>query len=158
MRAQSKPGTRRRFTLLLSMAVLAITTILAGTTGATAETAPAAAPIAVVVPHGDVTVLAWECPSGDFCVWENPHGMGRRCNWDVADPDWQGGAIRCSWSATLKVESALDNGNDPRFAAVAVYQQANYMSTFGCFDRGTPYEVTNDGVLLRSHKWVTAHC
>lgn len=158
MRVQPKTRTLRQFGLVIGMVALAIIAVLVAPTGAAAQATSATAPVAVPVHHRDVTVLAWECPSGDFCVWENTGGTGRRCNWNVADPDWQGGTIRCSWSGSTKVESALDNGNDSSFASVAVYLQANYGSRWGCFDRGVTYNVTAGGVLLRSHRWVTSHC
>ncbi|MGB3438562.1 MAG: peptidase inhibitor family I36 protein [Actinophytocola sp.] len=143
---------------MIGMLALAITAGLIVPTGAAAQSAFVTAPVAVPFHGEDASALAWECPSGDFCIWENTGGTGRRCNWSVADPDWQGGTIRCSWSGATKVESAFDNGNDTSFASVAAYRQANYGSRWGCFDRGVTYNVTAGGVLLRSHQWVTNHC
>ncbi|WP_189932992.1 peptidase inhibitor family I36 protein [Streptomyces sulfonofaciens] len=144
--------------VVIGIVALAITAVFTSPFGAVAEAGAVAAPVVAPAPDSGATALAWECPAGDFCVWENPGGVGRRCNWSVADPDWQGGSISCSWSSTVKVESAKDNGNDPAFAAVAVYRQANEEGRFACLDRGKNYEITAGGVLLRSHEWVTYHC
>lgn len=117
-------------------------------------------PLTVPVEKGAVSVQAWECPSGDFCVWENTGGTGRRCNWTNADPDWWSGSIVCSWADDTKVESVLDNGNDSRFLSVEAFTGANYAAgtRFACFRRGVPYNITAGGIKLRSHRWVTYTC
>jgi hypothetical protein len=133
----------------------------ASTAGSTAGAAAPAAESAVPAPveaRGAASPLAWECPSGDFCVWENTGGTGRRCNWDVADPNWSSGAIVCSWADDTRVESALDNGNVARFLSVEVFRNANYGSRFACLRRGVTYNITAGGIILQSHRWATFVC
>jgi hypothetical protein len=125
---------------------------------APAQTADSAGPTLVEATKSGVSPQAWECPSGDFCVWENTGGTGRRCNWDVADPDWWAGSVVCSWADDTPVESALDNGNVSRFLAVRVYRSANEQNSFACLRRGVLYNITAGGVRLRSHEWVTYYC
>ncbi|MEH0419038.1 peptidase inhibitor family I36 protein [Streptomyces sp. B21-083] len=47
---------------------------------------------------------------GDVCFWTGANFTGQKCSWDAADPDWQGGSIRCSWAATTNVKSVWNAG------------------------------------------------
>ena len=127
---------------------------------ATAVNASETGSPAPVVAKEEYTTQAYSCAAGDFCVWDQLGGVGNRCAWDVADPDWRAGAIRCSWSGVRKVLSAKDNGNDSRFLAVAVFHGADYNpnTRFACLQRGVPYDITEGGVFLRSHRWVNYYC
>lgn len=117
-------------------------------------------PLTIPVEKGGFSVQAWECPSGDFCVWENTGGAGRRCNWSNADPDWWSGSIVCSWADDTLVESAFNNGANPDFQSVETFTGANYAAStrFACLRRGVLYNITAGGIKLRSHRWVTYTC
>jgi hypothetical protein len=110
--------------------------------------------------RNDITPQAWECRQGDFCVWENTGGTGRRCSWTNADPDWFSGTVVCSWADDTKVESAFNNGLSTDVLSVETFWTAGYLSfaRFDCFDRGVLYNITNGGVTLQSHRWRTYTC
>ncbi|PRY33482.1 peptidase inhibitor family I36 [Pseudosporangium ferrugineum] len=98
--------------------------------------------------------LAWECPSGNVCVWTGSYGTGSRCLWSDADNDWQAGGIRCSWAASQPVRSIYNNGTNSSYAGVALYRAANYQNFHWCVPQGT---LRNDeNVYLRSHRWVSS--
>ncbi|MEV5463624.1 peptidase inhibitor family I36 protein, partial [Streptomyces cellulosae] len=61
---------------------------------ATALAVPTSASAAPAAP------AAVDCASGHICFWTGANFTGSKCAWDVADPDWQSGAVRCSWAAT----------------------------------------------------------
>lgn len=109
--------------------------------------------------QAEMSIMAWECPSGHFCAWTGLNGTGARCAWSDADPDWQSGNIRCSWSGTGKVQSYLNNGTSSSYTGVEIYRYANYVSKFHCvLQRGQGWNVTAGGVLLRSHRWISSTC
>lgn len=145
----------RKLLLVLSVVVSSMLSV------AGAVSAADAGPVPVAVDRSAVSTsaaLAWECPRGSFCVWEDTNGNGRRCNWDVADPDWWGGSVVCSWADDTPVESAWNNGVNLNFRSVEVFRGSNYGSRFACLTRGTQYNITAGGVILRSHRWATFTC
>lgn len=147
---------------IVGASALATTGTAAASVSATASaitTKVAPAPEPIVVASSDFTTQAWECPAGNFCVWENTNGTGRRCLWSDADPDWWSGSIVCSWADDTPVESFLNNGTSTRFTGVQAYMSANYQNpAWGCIPRGQPKNVLNGGTKLRSHQWVTYTC
>ena len=143
--------------------VMAFLVLVISAASALTVAGPAAAEGPVLEPAAiakeEVSTQAWECSSGNFCVWENTNGTGRRCMWSDADPDWWGGNIVCSWADDTPVESFLNNGTSTRFTGVRVYQGADHNSPiFGCIPRGKRLNITAGGVKLRSHQWVTYPC
>lgn len=148
---------QRVATLLSLTAVLlagAVGTAHAATPRPDAGGAPQPATAAAAAP------LAWECPAGDLCVWENQNGTGRRCNWSNADDDWWNTPVVCSWADDTKVESFANNGTSSRYSGVALYRGANYTNFYFCAPQGTGlgWNVPNGGVFLRSHRWITGAC
>jgi hypothetical protein len=147
---------RRGVTVILALALSVAATMLALAAPATAEPATGKP---VLTTEAISTAAAWDCPSGNFCIWENTNGTGRRCMWSDADPDWWSGNIICSWADDTPVESFLNNGTSTRFTGVQVYRGANYqVAVYGCIPRGRPLNILGGGVVLRSHRWVTYTC
>ncbi len=122
-------------------------------------TASATQPKPVEIVPAEASVMAWECASGDFCAWTGLNGTGSRCSWSDADPDWLSGNIRCSWAGTSRVQSYLNNGTSSRFTGVEIYLNPNYVTKFHCvLQHGQGWNVTEGGVFLRSHRWITGAC
>jgi len=121
---------------------------------------PVGVPHAIAATAVNSPLANWDCPSGNICVWTGADGNGSRCTWSDADPDWQGGSIRCSWSASTKVQSVFNNGTSSSFTGVQVYRNANYGSPFFCAPQGNHVRwiITNGGILLRSHRWISSTC
>ncbi|MCC9705267.1 peptidase inhibitor family I36 protein [Streptomyces sp. MNU76] len=95
---------------------------------------------------------AWECGTGNVCVWSNINGTGSRCAWSNADPDWWNGSIQCSWSDTQNVRSVWNRGTSSSYNYVALYTGANYTGTRYCFRQDGGYD--NDfSARIRSHRW-----
>ncbi|WP_238419527.1 peptidase inhibitor family I36 protein [Streptomyces taklimakanensis] len=95
-----------------------------------------------------------DCPSRHVCFWTGDNGTGRMCAWPGDDPDWRGGAIRCSWSGTTRAQSVYNNGTSG--ASVSYYTGADYKGRAGCTAKGGRGNfVGNNGTghFLRSHKW-----
>lgn len=92
--------TRRPRRLSPLLATLAVSAAAATTLAlpASASAAPASA-------------AAVDCASGDVCFWTGFNFTGSKCSWSVADPDWQSGAIKCSWAATTNVKSVWNAGD-----------------------------------------------
>lgn len=104
----------------------------------------------------DVSAQAWECDSGELCVWPVREANSSRCHWSGADPDWQGGSIRCSWSASRAVQAIYNNGANQSYTRVCLYPGANYSGSVAYWvARGN--KATGPGVTIRSHKWVTGN-
>ena len=95
----------------------------------------------------------WNCPARSFCVWSEPDGMGKHCEWE-GRADWQ---TTCPWALTTEVKSYQNNGTDVS-SNVNVYVYRNDTSRFACVPRGTAWNVTAKGVLLRSHVWTADKC
>jgi hypothetical protein len=104
-------------------------------------------------------LAAWACPINHVCFWNQPNGRGRRCIWDVADPDWLNGSIQCSW-ARENVKSVFNNsgpegGHD--WTGVVYYRQDRFRNRVGCtrnFQKGN----LAGTYTVRSHEWTTGHC
>ncbi|MFI9386013.1 peptidase inhibitor family I36 protein [Kutzneria sp. NPDC052558] len=133
----------------VALAALATLVLLVGNASA-AESTPA---VQNVTAQQAMSPLAWECSAGDFCAWTGLNGTGSRCAWSVADPDWQSGSIRCSWSGTSRVQSYFNNGTSTSFRGVKLYAGANYTSLLYCAPQGTAWNVSGGGSFLRSHQW-----
>ncbi|WP_097259709.1 peptidase inhibitor family I36 protein [Streptomyces sp. TLI_55] len=139
---ESTPAPRRprRFRRPLAVAVL---------TGALAA-------LSLVVPGtANASAQAWECSSGDVCVWNATNGTGSRCSWTNADPDWWSGSIQCSWSDTQNARSAYNRGTSSSYAGVAFYSGANYSGYLGCLSQNGGWD-DDFNVRIRSHRWVTS--
>jgi hypothetical protein len=104
---------------------------------------------------GPVSPLALSCPSGDLCVWPVSDGSSSRCTWSNADPDWQGGSVVCSWSASRPVMVAYNHGTSTSFDRVCLYTGANYTGDAYYIRQGVQTGPAFPGVKIRSHRWVT---
>jgi hypothetical protein len=144
--------------------LMAASTLVFGA-GAVASAAPAAstpvsiAPAMVPTPQHPVAwddqtgapLVAWECPSGRVCFWNNFDGAGSRCYWNADDPNWLSGSIRCSWADTYNVRSVSNR----KTVRVEYFTSTNYRNRIGSttgLGRGNlagTYE-------LRSHRWVNS--
>ena len=125
----------------------------------TASAAPATQDkVTITAPAtNDVSAQALSCGSGNMCAWPVGDGSSSRCSWGVADPDWQGGDIRCSWSGSRAVRAVENAGASTAYARVCLYPGANYTGSVAYYVvRGA--EAPNfPNVLIRSHKWVTGN-
>lgn len=135
-----------RLTLAALGAALAVGSALSTGSGAMAAT-----------PAG--TQAAWGgCAVGDICVYTGLNGTGSVCAWDGDDPDWLGGAIKCSWAGTKNVKSIWNRGTGGAgdYRHVAFYKKADFEDYYACAAQGFKGNTGPDaGVRLRSHEWVT---
>ncbi|WNZ07881.1 peptidase inhibitor family I36 protein [Streptomyces sp. 11x1] len=124
---------------------------------ATAALALVTAAVGLVAPNSaSAAPLAFECDSGDVCVWNATNGTGNRCSWTNADPDWWSGSVQCSWSDTQNVRSGINRGTSSAYRAVAFYSGANYTGTLvGCLRQNGERD-GQANVRVRSHKWVAS--
>jgi hypothetical protein len=111
---------------------------------------------APVVSKADLARAAVSCPSGYVCFWTGSNFTGSKCQWDVADPDWQGGSIRCSWSATSNVKSVFNAGTSSA-TGVAYYGGANYVDRKGCTRQQHGGNLAGT-YKVRSHRWISSSC
>ncbi|MCH0564138.1 MULTISPECIES: peptidase inhibitor family I36 protein [unclassified Streptomyces] len=102
------------------------------------------------------TATSVDCASGDVCFWTGFNFTGKRCAWSVADPDWQNGAIRCSWAATENVKSVWNAGTG-NYSGVAYYTGANYSNRIGCTRQQQGGNLAGT-YKVRSHKWISGSC
>lgn len=95
---------------------------------------------------------AWDCPSGNLCIWTGNNGTGSRCTWSNADSDWYSGSVQCSWADNQVVGSAKNSGTSSSYNYVILYEGANYGYPGYCIEQhgGT---WANLDVKLRSHRW-----
>ncbi|MGW4208790.1 peptidase inhibitor family I36 protein [Lentzea sp. NPDC004789] len=143
----------RKALCVLFAAALALVSLL-GTASAAPGTQTKSGVTITAPATNDVSAQALSCPSGDFCAWPVSDGSSSRCAWAVADPDWQAGSIRCSWSSSRAVQAVFDNGNSSTYAGVCMYPAANYGGDIAYYvDRGQRAPGF-PGVKIRSHKWV----
>lgn len=98
--------------------------------------------------------LRRSCPRGDVCFWNT---SGQRCNWNVADPNWSGGNIRCSWAKTKNVRYIYNNGRSSAFTGVAYYKSTNYRNRVGCTRQGKQGYLRGT-YKVASHRWITGSC
>jgi hypothetical protein len=105
-----------------------------------------------------VSLGQWECPSGHICFWNARDGQGERCAWDVADPDWASGSVRCSWALTTNVQSVYNNGtSSDGSTGVTYYRQGNFSGRIGCTRNGQRGNLAGT-YKIRSHKWTRGAC
>ncbi|MEV6764240.1 peptidase inhibitor family I36 protein [Streptomyces sp. NPDC051105] len=98
------------------------------------------------------TQAAWDCPSGDLCVWTGTAGTGSRCTWANADADWYNTPTVCSWADNQVVGSAKNSGTSSSYNWVILYTGANYTGTGYCIaQHGDTW--ANLNVKFRSHRW-----
>ncbi|MEU6539782.1 peptidase inhibitor family I36 protein [Streptomyces sp. NPDC047000] len=95
---------------------------------------------------------AWECSSGNVCVYTGAYGTGSRCLWSNADPDWYSGSITCSWSSSTNVGSVYNLGTSSSYGYVVLYTGANYTGTGYCISQNGGYWADLN-VRIRSHRW-----
>jgi hypothetical protein len=144
---------RRVFLALVPVALLMVV-------GVAAPSAQAAAPAAAVGAAYDIetgqALAAWDCNLGNVCFWDGFGGTGARCMWDVADPDWTGGSIRCSWAADREVKSVYNRGTSSA-TGVVFYRQTGYYDRIGCTRQGQKGDLAGT-YQVRSHKWTSGYC
>ncbi|WP_078843969.1 peptidase inhibitor family I36 protein [Streptomyces albus] len=95
------------------------------------------------------SVQAWSCSNGSLCVYSKANGRGKKCQWNVKDPNWAGGNIRCSFSIPRSV------WNRKSSSSVKLYGVTNYRSkifTVAPDDR-TNVNGGSGRFAIRSHKW-----
>jgi hypothetical protein len=137
------------------LTLLALAAVLLGSLlpiAASAKSAPAA-----VDAVSGAALAQWECSAGNVCFWNGFNGTGSRCMWDIADPDWASGSIRCSWALTSNVKSVWNRGTDSRFTGVVYYRYTNYNDRIGCTRQGQGGNLAGT-YKLRSHQWTTGNC
>lgn len=145
--------------LALLMAGLLIGSLLMGGGNANAVTSRSDAPSAAQVPMREAAVAAasaWSCPSGNVCFWDGANGTGNRCSWNIADSDWRGGLVTCSWSAQRPVRS-IRNAGTSSASGVAYYLSRNYVNRVGCTRQGSQGNLAGT-YLVYSHRWVSGSC
>ena len=140
-RSVSKMLRTRPALAAVAMSVAAVTSL--ALPASAAQAAPASA-------------AAVDCASGHICFWTGANFTGSKCSWDVADPDWQGGAVRCSWAATTNVKSVWNAGTGD-FSGVAYYRGANYSDRVGCTRQQHGGNLAGT-YKVRSHQWITGSC
>ncbi len=79
------------------------------------------------------------------------------CKWSDADPDWQKGAIVCSWSATTNVKSVYNAGTSTSLTGVVYYSGADYTTRKGCTKQQQGGNLAGT-YKLRSHEWTDGNC
>ncbi|WP_405554917.1 peptidase inhibitor family I36 protein [Streptomyces sp. NBC_01171] len=114
-----------------------------------------AAPAALAQPSA-AQLAAVDCAQGDVCFWSDFNFTGSKCAWDVADPDWQGGAVKCSWAATTNVRSVFNAGTGSS-SGVAFYSGTNYSGRIGCTRNQQGGNLAGT-YKVRSHKWISGNC
>jgi len=141
--------------------------VLTGTVLAAAATiaAPTAAMAAPAQSAQQAVRAAWQgsCDPGDFCIWSRANGTGVKCSWDGDDPDWLGGNVQCTHNGKpygegglpFLVHSYWNHGYTGSYSRVQLYSFKNYdgyTGTISASSRG--YNTDDEGVLVRSHRWV----
>ncbi|MFD4643953.1 hypothetical protein ACFWN2_42055 [Lentzea sp. NPDC058436] len=150
----------RKALCVLFAAALALMTLLG--TASASGTAPAEIDLSVPAevaapPQPDVSAQALSCGSGNMCAWPVGDGSSSRCSWGVADPDWQGGDVRCSWSGTSAVRAVENAGVSTSYTRVCLYPGANYSGSVAYWVARGAEAPNFPNVLIRSHKWVTGN-
>ncbi|MEU9144980.1 peptidase inhibitor family I36 protein [Streptomyces sp. NPDC048349] len=143
---------KNRVAMAVSGAVFAMTAALVP---GTAHAAPPAA-AAPVPSNAALAQAAIDCGTGNVCFWTEYNFTGQRCAWSVADPDWQGGSIRCSWAATTNVKSVFNAGTSSA-TGVAYYLSTDYNNRIGC-ERQQHGANLAGTYKVRSHRWISGSC
>ncbi|MEW2614359.1 peptidase inhibitor family I36 protein [Streptomyces sp. NPDC047880] len=102
------------------------------------------------------TAPSWSAPPRHVCFWTGANFTGSKCSWDVADPDWQSGAVRCSWAATTNVKSVWNAGTSSS-SGVAYYRGADYSDRVGCTRQQHGGNLAGT-YKVRSHRWISGSC
>ncbi|MDT0446347.1 peptidase inhibitor family I36 protein [Streptomyces johnsoniae] len=134
-------------------AALALAAALALTNPAHSHAAPAAPDIS----ETDLARAAAACTSGWVCFWSGHNFSGSKCQWDVADRDWLGGAARCSWSKGTAVKSVFNAGVSGGLTGVAYYTGVDYTNRIGCTPQGLGGNLAGT-YTVRSHRWINTSC
>ena len=100
------------------------------------------------VPGGPTRLGYDSCLKGEVCFYTGPDGTGNKCSWTQYDEDWQGGNVRCSWSATSNACSII-NKTPWR---VAYFLSGGYANRIGSTAAGGSGNLQCT-YKLRSHKW-----
>jgi hypothetical protein len=139
---------RKRAGMLLAVPAVVGLGLVNG--GAAAQAESAAKPM-----FEPANAAAFSCPSGNVCFYTGRDGTGSRCAWSVADPDWWGGDIRCSWSAERAPLSIYNHGTSSSYNGV-VYYNPNGVR-MGCTRQGVAGNLSGD-YKVRSHHWTAGSC
>ncbi len=151
-----------RFIRMITGAVLSGLLVLSVLIAApTAQADTGATPIGTSAVAWDAetgaALAAWDCTIGNVCFWNGFGGTGGRCMWDVADPDWTAGSIRCSWATTNEVKSVYNRGTSSSFKGVRFYRNTGYNNSIGCTKQGQKGDLAGT-YQVRSHQWTTGSC
>lgn len=136
--------------------VFAIGAALALTVSAFVVSGPASARVTEAAEPAPAAV-APSCPLGNVCFYGGADFTGKRCDWSVADPDWQAGSIRCSWSGAAAPKSVFNRGQSTDYTGVAYYKQPNYVGFLGCVRQGASFNLP-PLAGIRSHRWISGNC
>ncbi|MEY9993689.1 hypothetical protein ABIE67_005721 [Streptomyces sp. V4I8] len=131
--------TRSTLAVLAASAAAAATLVLPGSATAAAAAAPP------------------PCPEKYVCFYTGADYTGEMCMWSQADPDWQNGSIKCSWSDDTKVKSIKNRGTGSTFSGVAYYHEKDYGNRKGCTKQGKGGNLAGT-YTLRSHQWIKGSC
>ncbi|MET8763785.1 peptidase inhibitor family I36 protein [Lentzea sp. NPDC004782] len=151
---------RRVFLALVPVALLMVVGVAAPSAQA-APVAPAAAAVGAVGAAYDTetgqALAAWDCNTGNVCFWNGFGGTGGRCMWDVADPDWTSGTVKCSWATTKEVKSVYNRGTSSSLTGVVFYRNTGYNDRIGCTRQGQKGDLAGT-YQVRSHQWTNGRC
>jgi len=145
----------RKALCVLFAAALALVALMGSASAASAS--QTVIDVSVPATTQDVSALALSCPGGSLCVWPVADGSSSRCRWSSADPDWQGGDVRCSWSGSRAVQASYNNGTSSTYAGVCMYPAANYGGNTAYYLNQGQAASGFPGVKIRSHKWVRTY-
>ncbi|MCG8927220.1 peptidase inhibitor family I36 protein [Lentzea sp. CC55] len=76
--------------------------------------------------------------------------------WDVADPDWTSGSVKCSWAADREVKSVYNRGTSSA-KGVVFYRNTGYNNRIGCTRQGQKGDLAGT-YQVRSHQWTSGSC
>jgi hypothetical protein len=155
----------RRTTLAVATGLLALGAAVSPSAAqAAVDRGPETAPAAVAAPRAVDSVTGralpqWGCDSGYICFWTGPDGTGSRCAWDIADPDWADGGIRCSWALTTNVKSVFNKGTSGDGSTGVAYWTTKEFAgnRIGCTRNGQNGNLAGT-YKIRSHKWISGPC
>ncbi|WP_285744327.1 peptidase inhibitor family I36 protein [Lentzea sp. NBRC 105346] len=103
-------------------------------------------------------MIAWDCPVGSVCFWNDADGTGSRCEWDIADPDWLDGEFMCSWADRDNVMSVLNNSAPGESRSTLVFfAESGYQQPIACEVPGQRINLKGT-YRVRSHKWTSGGC
>ncbi|MFE7269077.1 peptidase inhibitor family I36 protein [Streptomyces sp. NPDC057623] len=97
------------------------------------------------------------CSEKHVCFYTGKDYSGKVCMWSAADPDWQEGAIKCSWAKDSVVKSIYNNGTSSNWSGVAYYLEDDYEDRVGCTKQGKGGNLAGT-YKVRSHQWIKGSC